>query len=69
MLPPLGTLLDDPVDPLGDLVGDGDDEVVAMGAPPPVPPTMQISAVETPLPTPGPGTNPSGPTPAPDELQ
>ncbi|MFC7574180.1 PaaI family thioesterase [Klenkia terrae] len=47
----------------------GDDEVVAMGAPPPVPPTMQISAVETPLPTPGPGTNPSGPTPAPDELQ
>ena len=46
-----------------------EEDVVAMGAPPPVPPTMQISAVEQPPPSPGEGTNPAGATPSPDELR
>ncbi|SDF62880.1 hotdog fold thioesterase [Klenkia brasiliensis] len=47
----------------------GEEEVVAMTAPPPVPPTMQLSQVAQPLPTPGEGTNPSGELPPPDELR
>jgi acyl-CoA thioesterase len=46
-----------------------EEDVVAMGAPPPVPPTMQISAVEQPPPSPGEGTNPAGATPSPAELR
>ena len=46
-----------------------DDEVVAMSGPPPVPPTMQISPVHQPPPSVGPGTNPAGPTPAPEDLR